>query len=101
MLLLLEVLSKQKLPQPALGKLPVHRLENVGNALRCGARFRETRKSGWLLTRALPSFLRANKIKLDTTGPEDIVDGNSRLTLVRRCRPAAQASAPHRHAHGV
>lgn len=60
LIVLLEVLSGEKLPKAARGRMRIHCLENCEKVL---------------------SFLRLKKVKLENVGPADIVDGNTRLTL--------------------
>jgi len=57
---LLEILSGEKLPKPSKGKMRIHCLENVNNAL---------------------TFLKSQKVHLENVGTHDIVDGNHRLVL--------------------
>uniref|UniRef100_A0A2K6M3T1 Spectrin beta, non-erythrocytic 1 n=3 Tax=Colobinae TaxID=9569 RepID=A0A2K6M3T1_RHIBE len=60
---LLEVLSGERLPKPTKGRMRIHCLENVDKALQ---------------------FLKEQRVHLENMGSHDIVDGNHRLTLVRR-----------------
>ena len=60
LLVLLEILSGEKLPKAARGRMRIHCLENNEKVL---------------------SFLRLKKVKLENLGPADITDGNHRLTL--------------------
>ncbi|XP_028393281.1 spectrin beta chain, non-erythrocytic 1-like isoform X3 [Dendronephthya gigantea] len=57
---LLEILSGEKIGKPAKGRMRIHMMENVEKALQ---------------------FLKAQKVHLENIGAQDIVDGNSRLTL--------------------
>ncbi|XP_022090941.1 spectrin beta chain, non-erythrocytic 5-like isoform X2 [Acanthaster planci] len=59
LLRLLEIISGEKLGRPNKGALRVQKMENVGKAL---------------------TFL-SSKVRLESIGSEDIVDGNPRLTL--------------------
>ncbi|XP_076313686.1 LOW QUALITY PROTEIN: spectrin beta chain, non-erythrocytic 5-like [Tachypleus tridentatus] len=59
LLKLLEIISGEKLAKPNSGKMRVHKIENVNKAL------------GFLHT----------KVRLESIGAEDIVDGNPRLIL--------------------
>jgi spectrin beta len=56
---LLEIISGEKLGRPSPGKLRVHKIENVNRCL---------------------AFLHT-KVRLESIGAEDIVDGNERLIL--------------------
>ncbi|XP_071657671.1 spectrin beta chain, non-erythrocytic 2 [Patagioenas fasciata] len=60
LLRLLEELSGETLPKPSKGRMRIHCLENVEQALR---------------------FLREQRVHLENVGSHDIVDGNPRLTL--------------------
>ncbi|XP_030753943.1 spectrin beta chain, non-erythrocytic 2 isoform X2 [Sitophilus oryzae] len=59
LLKLLEIISGEKLGKPNSGKMRVHKVENVNKSL---------------------AFLHT-KVRLESIGAEDIVDGNQRLTL--------------------
>lgn len=59
LLKLLEVISGEKLAKPNSGKMRVHKIENVNKSL---------------------AFLHT-KVRLESIGAEDIVDGNQRLIL--------------------
>ncbi|XP_066281028.1 spectrin beta chain, non-erythrocytic 5-like isoform X2 [Branchiostoma lanceolatum] len=60
LLQLLEIISNERLPRASRGRLRVHKIENVNKALK---------------------FLKDKRVKLESIGAEDIVDGNPRLTL--------------------
>lgn len=59
LLKLLEIISSEKLAKPNNGKMRVHKIENVNKSL---------------------AFLHT-KVRLESIGAEDIVDGNPRLIL--------------------
>lgn len=59
LLKLLEIISGEKLAKPNNGKMRVHKIENVNKSL---------------------AFLHT-KVRLESIGAEDIVDGNPRLIL--------------------
>ncbi|XP_060809261.1 alpha-actinin-4-like isoform X1 [Amyelois transitella] len=59
LLKLLEIISGERLPRPNSGRMRVHKIENVNKSL---------------------SFLHT-KVRLESIGAEDIVDGNPRLIL--------------------
>ncbi|KAI9227873.1 MAG: model of alpha-Actinin Ch1 bound To F-actin [Piptocephalis tieghemiana] len=59
---LLEILGGKPLPKPERGNLRFHKLSNVGKAL------------SWIEQQRLPG-------SVSSIGPEDIVDGNVKLTL--------------------
>ncbi|XP_037875801.1 spectrin beta chain isoform X2 [Bombyx mori] len=59
LLKLLEIISGERLPRPNTGRMRVHKIENVNKSL---------------------SFLHT-KVRLESIGAEDIVDGNPRLIL--------------------
>lgn len=59
LLKLLEIISGEKLGKPNAGKMRVHKVENVNKSL---------------------AFLHT-KVRLESIGAEDIVDGNPRLIL--------------------
>lgn len=59
LLKLLEIISGEKLAKPNSGKMRVHKIENVNKSL---------------------AFLHT-KVRLESIGAEDIVDGNPRLIL--------------------
>ncbi|KAM6289231.1 LOW QUALITY PROTEIN: alpha-actinin-4-like, partial [Aegotheles albertisi] len=61
LMLLLEVISGERLPKPERGKMRVHKINNVNKAL---------------------DFIAASKgVKLVSIGAEEIVDGNAKMTL--------------------
>ncbi|KAM7448230.1 hypothetical protein ABFA07_003643 [Porites harrisoni] len=60
LILLLEILSGEKLPKPSKGRMRIHMLENVDKAL---------------------TFLKKQKVHLENIGAHDIVDGNNKITL--------------------
>ncbi|VDN25078.1 unnamed protein product [Dibothriocephalus latus] len=60
LLLLLEVISDEKLPKPERGKMRVHQISNVNKAL---------------------DFIKSKGVKLVSIGAEEIVDGNVKMTL--------------------
>lgn len=61
LILLLEILSGERLPRPTKGKMRIHCLENVDKALQF--------------------LLHEQRVHLENLGSHDIVDGNPRLTL--------------------
>jgi spectrin beta len=61
LILLLEILSGDRLPKPTKGKMRIHCLENVDKALQF--------------------LLHEQRVHLENLGSHDIVDGNNRLTL--------------------
>ncbi|XP_069042493.1 alpha-actinin-4 isoform X1 [Lepisosteus oculatus] len=60
LMLLLEVISGERLPKPERGKMRVHKINNVNKAL---------------------DFIASKGVKLVSIGAEEIVDGNSKMTL--------------------
>ncbi|XP_061300040.1 LOW QUALITY PROTEIN: alpha-actinin-4-like, partial [Pezoporus flaviventris] len=60
LMLLLEVISGERLPKPERGKMRVHRINNVNKAL---------------------DFIASKAVKLVSIGAEEIVDGNAKMTL--------------------
>ncbi|VDL89900.1 unnamed protein product [Schistocephalus solidus] len=60
LLLLLEVISDEKLPKPERGKMRVHQIANVNKAL---------------------DFIKSKGVRLVSIGAEEIVDGNVKMTL--------------------
>ncbi|CAB4014356.1 spectrin beta chain, non-erythrocytic 1 isoform X1 [Paramuricea clavata] len=60
LIILLEILSGEKIGKPARGRMRIHMMENVEKALQ---------------------FLKVQKVHLENIGAQDIVDGNPRLTL--------------------
>lgn len=60
LMLLLEVISGEQLPKPEKGKMRVHKINNVNKAL---------------------SFIESKGVKLVSIGSEEIVDGNTKMTL--------------------
>lgn len=60
LMLLLEVISGERLPKPEKGNLRFHQISNVNKAL---------------------DFIRAKGVKLVSIGAEEIVDGNLKMTL--------------------
>uniref|UniRef100_UPI00358E390F alpha-actinin A-like n=1 Tax=Myxine glutinosa TaxID=7769 RepID=UPI00358E390F len=60
LMLLLEVISGERLPKPERGKMRVHKISNVNKAL---------------------DFIAGKGVKLVSIGAEEIVDGNSKMTL--------------------
>lgn len=60
LILLLEILSGEKLPKPSKGRMRIHMLENVDKAL---------------------IFLKQQRVHLENVGAHDIVDGNNKITL--------------------
>ncbi|KAK2552536.1 Spectrin beta chain [Acropora cervicornis] len=60
LILLLEILSGEKLPKPSKGRMRIHMLENVDKAL---------------------IFLKQQRVHLENIGAHDIVDGNNKITL--------------------
>ncbi|XP_032239849.2 spectrin beta chain isoform X2 [Nematostella vectensis] len=60
LILLLEVLSGEKLPKPSKGRMRIHNLENVEKSL---------------------VFLKKQRVHLENVGAHDIVDGNQKITL--------------------
>lgn len=60
LILLLEILSGEKLPKPSKGRMRIHMLENVDKAL---------------------TFLKQQRVHLENIGAHDIVDGNNKITL--------------------
>ncbi|XP_062368501.1 alpha-actinin-4 isoform X1 [Cinclus cinclus] len=59
-MLLLEVISGERLPKPERGKMRVHKINNVNKAL---------------------DFIASKGVKLVSIGAEEIVDGNAKMTL--------------------
>ncbi|EMP27839.1 Alpha-actinin-4 [Chelonia mydas] len=59
-MLLLEVISGERLPKPERGKMRVHKINNVNKAL---------------------DFIASKGVKLVSIGAEEIVDGNTKMTL--------------------
>lgn len=59
-MLLLEVISGETLPKPDRGKMRFHKIANVNKAL---------------------DFIASKGVKLVSIGAEEIVDGNSKMTL--------------------
>ncbi|CAG06356.1 unnamed protein product, partial [Tetraodon nigroviridis] len=60
LMLLLEVISGERLPKPERGKMRVHKINNVNKAL---------------------DFITSKGVKLVSIGAEEIVDGNIKMTL--------------------
>lgn len=60
LMLLLEVIAGEQLPKPDRGKMRFHRIANVNKSLR---------------------FIEDKGVKLVSIGPEEIVDGNLKMTL--------------------
>ncbi|XP_031552905.1 spectrin beta chain, non-erythrocytic 1-like isoform X2 [Actinia tenebrosa] len=60
LILLLEILSGEKLPKPSKGRMRIHNLENVEKSL---------------------VFLKKQRVHLENIGAHDIVDGNQKITL--------------------
>nr|XP_043887681.1 alpha-actinin-4 isoform X4 [Solea senegalensis] len=60
LMLLLEVISGERLPKPERGKMRVHKINNVNKAL---------------------NFIASKGVKLVSIGAEEIVDGNVKMTL--------------------
>ncbi|XP_072346051.1 alpha-actinin-1-like isoform X1 [Scyliorhinus torazame] len=60
LMLLLEVISGERLPKPERGKMRVHKINNVNKAL---------------------DFIASKGVKLVSIGAEEIVDGNVKMTL--------------------
>ncbi|GCC32362.1 hypothetical protein chiPu_0010823 [Chiloscyllium punctatum] len=60
LMLLLEVISGERLPKPERGKMRVHKISNVNKAL---------------------DFIASKGVKLVSIGAEEIVDGNAKMTL--------------------
>uniref|UniRef100_UPI00398EBB57 alpha-actinin-1-like isoform X4 n=1 Tax=Pristiophorus japonicus TaxID=55135 RepID=UPI00398EBB57 len=60
LMLLLEVISGERLPKPERGKMRVHKINNVNKAL---------------------DFIATKGVKLVSIGAEEIVDGNVKMTL--------------------
>uniref|UniRef100_A0A8C6WWT3 Actinin alpha 4 n=1 Tax=Neogobius melanostomus TaxID=47308 RepID=A0A8C6WWT3_9GOBI len=60
LMLLLEVISGERLPKPERGKMRVHNINNVNKAL---------------------DFIASKGVKLVSIGAEEIVDGNAKMTL--------------------
>ncbi|XP_069771638.1 alpha-actinin-1-like [Narcine bancroftii] len=60
LMLLLEVISGERLPKPERGKMRVHKISNVNKAL---------------------DFIASKGVKLVSIGGEEIVDGNAKMTL--------------------
>ncbi|XP_067103091.1 alpha-actinin-4 isoform X2 [Osmerus mordax] len=60
LMLLLEVISGERLPKPERGKMRVHKINNVNKAL---------------------YFITSKGVKLVSIGAEEIVDGNAKMTL--------------------
>lgn len=60
LILLLEILSAEKLPRPSKGRMRIHMLENVDKSLQ---------------------FLKVKEVYLTNIGSHDIVDGNPKITL--------------------
>ncbi|KAF6732062.1 Alpha-actinin-4 [Oryzias melastigma] len=60
LMLLLEVISGERLPKPERGKMRVHKINNVNKAL---------------------DFIASKGVKLVSIGAEEIVDGNIKMTL--------------------
>ncbi|XP_056140097.1 alpha-actinin-4 isoform X2 [Lampris incognitus] len=60
LMLLLEVISGDRLPKPERGKMRVHKINNVNKAL---------------------DFIASKGVKLVSIGAEEIVDGNAKMTL--------------------
>ncbi|XP_068111045.1 alpha-actinin-1 [Hyperolius riggenbachi] len=60
LMLLLEVISGERLPKPERGKMRVHKISNVNKAL---------------------NFIGSKGVKLVSIGAEEIVDGNAKMTL--------------------
>ncbi|KAM8769265.1 alpha-actinin-4 isoform 3-T3 [Acanthopagrus schlegelii] len=60
LMLLLEVISGERLPKPERGKMRVHKINNVNKAL---------------------DFIASKGVKLVSIGAEEIVDGNAKMTL--------------------
>ncbi|KAJ7995221.1 hypothetical protein DPEC_G00242290 [Dallia pectoralis] len=60
LMLLLEVISGDRLPKPERGKMRVHKINNVNKAL---------------------DFIAGKGVKLVSIGAEEIVDGNAKMTL--------------------
>uniref|UniRef100_A0A4W3K4J2 Actinin, alpha 4 n=1 Tax=Callorhinchus milii TaxID=7868 RepID=A0A4W3K4J2_CALMI len=60
LMLLLEVISGERLPRPERGKMRVHKINNVNKAL---------------------DFIASKGVKLVSIGAEEIVDGNAKMTL--------------------
>lgn len=60
LMLLLEVISGERLPKPERGKMRVHKINNVNKAL---------------------DFIASKGVRLVSIGAEEIVDGNSKMTL--------------------
>uniref|UniRef100_A0A8C8AM43 Calponin-homology (CH) domain-containing protein n=1 Tax=Otus sunia TaxID=257818 RepID=A0A8C8AM43_9STRI len=60
LMLLLEVISGDRLPKPERGKMRVHKINNVNKAL---------------------NFIASKGVKLVSIGAEEIVDGNTKMTL--------------------
>ncbi|XP_023696920.2 alpha-actinin-2b [Paramormyrops kingsleyae] len=60
LMLLLEVISGERLPKPDRGKMRFHKIANVNKAL---------------------DFIISKGVKLVSIGPEEIVDGNIKMTL--------------------
>ena len=59
-MLLLEVISGERLPKPDRGKMRFHKIANVNKAL---------------------DFIASKGVKLVSIGAEEIVDGNTKMTL--------------------
>ncbi|KAF0030233.1 hypothetical protein F2P81_016964 [Scophthalmus maximus] len=60
LMLLLEVISGERLPKPERGKMRVHKINNVNKAL---------------------DFIASKGVRLVSIGAEEIVDGNAKMTL--------------------
>uniref|UniRef100_A0A8C2IYM6 Actinin, alpha 4 n=1 Tax=Cyprinus carpio TaxID=7962 RepID=A0A8C2IYM6_CYPCA len=60
LMLLLEVISGERLPKPERGKMRVHKINNVNKAL---------------------DFIASKGVKLVSIGAEEILDGNAKMTL--------------------
>ncbi|CAB1347721.1 unnamed protein product, partial [Coregonus sp. 'balchen'] len=60
LMLLLEVISGERLPKPERGKMRVHKINNVNKAL---------------------DYIAGKGVKLVSIGAEEIVDGNAKMTL--------------------
>ncbi|KAM9442309.1 alpha-actinin-4-like isoform 5-T5 [Salvelinus alpinus] len=60
LMLLLEVISGERLPKPERGKMRVHKINNVNKAL---------------------DYIASKGVKLVSIGAEEIVDGNAKMTL--------------------
>ncbi|KAH9406609.1 Spectrin beta chain, non-erythrocytic 5 [Tyrophagus putrescentiae] len=60
LLLLLELITGEKIAEPSRGSSVLHKIENVSRCLK---------------------FIRSKDVYLESIGPEDIVNGNKRLTL--------------------